>query len=81
MSPSVLLVCRDGSVARRAATSLAHLATVEGRPDDAEAAVDLAARYLNPDEVTVLRAMLLYRAGGRVTELDVLEWAEQSNGR
>jgi tetratricopeptide (TPR) repeat protein len=46
-----------------AATSLAHLATVEGRPDDAEAAVRLAARHLNPDEVTVLRALLLHRAG------------------
>ncbi len=46
-----------------AATSLAHLATVEGRPDDAEAAVRLAARHLNPDEVTVLRAQLLHRAG------------------
>jgi tetratricopeptide (TPR) repeat protein len=46
-----------------AATSLAHLATVEGRFGDAEAAVGLAARYLNPDEMTVLRALLLYRAG------------------
>ena len=46
-----------------AATSLAHLATVEGRPDDAEAAVRLAARHLNPDEVTVVRAQLLHRAG------------------
>jgi hypothetical protein len=46
-----------------AATSLAHLATVEGRPDDAEAAVRLAARHLNPDEVTLLRALLLRRAG------------------
>jgi len=46
-----------------AATSLAHLATVEGRPDDAEAAVRLAAHHLNPDEVTVLRALLLHRAG------------------
>lgn len=46
-----------------AAASLAHLATLEGRPDDAEAAVRLAARHLNPDEVTVLRARLLYRAG------------------
>jgi tetratricopeptide (TPR) repeat protein len=46
-----------------AATSLAHLATVQGRPDDAEAAVRLAARHLNPDAVTVLRALLLYRAG------------------
>ncbi|MGH3998687.1 MAG: hypothetical protein ACRDTJ_14650, partial [Pseudonocardiaceae bacterium] len=46
-----------------AATSLAHLATVQGRPDDAEAAVRLAARHLNPDEVTVLRALLLDRAG------------------
>ncbi|MGH8571379.1 MAG: hypothetical protein ACREX8_02235, partial [Gammaproteobacteria bacterium] len=45
-----------------AATSLAHLATVEGRPDDAEAAVRLAARHLTPDEVTVLRAQLLHRA-------------------
>jgi hypothetical protein len=46
-----------------AATSLAHLATVEGRPDDAEAAVRLAARHLNPDEVIVVRALLLQRAG------------------
>jgi tetratricopeptide (TPR) repeat protein len=46
-----------------AATSLAHLATVEGRPDDAEAAVRLAGRHLSPDEVTVLRAQLLDRAG------------------
>jgi len=46
-----------------AATSLAHLATVEGRPDDAEAAVRLAARHLNPEEMTVLRALLLHRAG------------------
>jgi hypothetical protein len=46
-----------------AATSLAHLATVEGRPDDAEAAVRLAARHLNPEEMTVVRALLLYRAG------------------
>ncbi|MGH8918199.1 MAG: tetratricopeptide repeat protein [Actinomycetes bacterium] len=46
-----------------AATSLAHLATVQGRPDDAEAAVGLAARHLNPDQVTVLRAQLLHRAG------------------
>lgn len=46
-----------------AATSLAHLATVEGRPDDAEAAVRLAARHLSPDEVTFLRALLLHRAG------------------
>ncbi|MBV8994321.1 MAG: hypothetical protein JO287_11640 [Pseudonocardiales bacterium] len=46
-----------------AATSLAHLATVQSRPDDAEAAVRLAARHLNPDEVTGLRARLLQRAG------------------
>ena len=46
-----------------AATSLAHLATVEGRPADAEAAVGLAARHLNPEEVTVLRALLLHRTG------------------
>ena len=46
-----------------AAKSLAHLATVQGRPDDAEAAVGLAARYLSTDEVTVLRALLLNRAG------------------
>ncbi|MGH3936512.1 MAG: tetratricopeptide repeat protein [Pseudonocardiaceae bacterium] len=45
-----------------AATSLAHLATVQGRPDDAEAAVRLAARHLNPDEVTMLRTLLLLRA-------------------
>ncbi|MGH3829406.1 MAG: hypothetical protein ACRDRS_02980 [Pseudonocardiaceae bacterium] len=46
-----------------AATSLAHLATVQDRPDDAEAAVRLAARHLGPTEVTVLRALLLDRAG------------------
>jgi hypothetical protein len=44
-----------------AATSLAHLATMEKRPDDAEAAVRLAARHLSPDEVTALRARLLQR--------------------
>ncbi|MGH3720975.1 MAG: tetratricopeptide repeat protein [Pseudonocardiaceae bacterium] len=46
-----------------AARSLAHLATVEGRPDDAEAAVRLAARHLSPDEVTMLRVMLHARRG------------------
>lgn len=46
-----------------AAISLAHLATVEGRPDDAEAAVCLAARHLSPDEVTAARKLLRYRAG------------------
>ncbi|MBV9030483.1 MAG: hypothetical protein JO364_09255 [Pseudonocardiales bacterium] len=46
-----------------AAKSLAHLATAQGRPDDAEAAVRLAARYLSPDEVTELRVMLLGRTG------------------
>ncbi|MBV9013359.1 MAG: hypothetical protein JO272_15195 [Pseudonocardiales bacterium] len=46
-----------------AATSLAHLATLEGRLDDAEAAVRLMARHRSPDEVTVLRARLLDRAG------------------
>ncbi len=46
-----------------AATSLAHLATVEGRSDDAEAAVGLVARHRRPDEVTMLRALLLRRAG------------------
>jgi tetratricopeptide (TPR) repeat protein len=46
-----------------AAASLAHLATAEGRLDDAEAAVRLAARHRSSDEVTVLRAMLLDRAG------------------
>lgn len=46
-----------------AATSLAHLATVDNRPSDAEAAVHLAARHLSPEEVTVLRARLLQRAG------------------
>ncbi|MGH3566593.1 MAG: hypothetical protein ACRDRH_11300 [Pseudonocardia sp.] len=51
------------STAAWAATSLAHLATVEDRFDDAEAAVRLAARHLNPDEITVLRARLLLRAG------------------
>jgi len=45
-----------------AATSLAHLATVQGRPADAETAVNLAARHLDPDEVTVMRALLLHRA-------------------
>lgn len=50
-------------IAAWAATSLAHLATVQGRPDDAEAAVRLAARHRSPDEVTVLRALLLDRAG------------------
>lgn len=48
-----------------AATSLAHLATVQGRHDDAEAAIRLTARHRSPDEVTVLRAMLLDRAGRR----------------
>ncbi|MCW6003495.1 hypothetical protein K1W54_02695 [Micromonospora sp. CPCC 205371] len=51
------------SVAAWAASSLAHLATVEGRPDDAEAGVRLAARYLSPEEVTILRARLLRRVG------------------
>lgn len=46
-----------------AAKSLAHLAIEQGRPGDAEAAVRLAARYLSPDEVTVLRALLLDRDG------------------
>jgi tetratricopeptide (TPR) repeat protein len=46
-----------------AATSLAHLATVQGRPNDAEAAVRLAARHVNSNEVTILRAQLLQRAG------------------
>lgn len=44
-----------------AATSLAHLATLENRPADAEAAIALAARHLDAEEVTVLRAMLLFR--------------------
>jgi tetratricopeptide (TPR) repeat protein len=52
-------------IASWAATSLAHLATVQGRPDDAEAAVRLTARHRSPDEVIVLRAMLLDRAGRR----------------
>jgi len=51
------------SVATWAATSLAHLATVEGRPHDAQACVALAARHLSPQEVTVLRTRLLCRAG------------------
>jgi tetratricopeptide (TPR) repeat protein len=51
------------AVAAWAAISLAHLATVEGRPNDAEAGVHLAARYLTHEEVTVLRARLLCRAG------------------
>ena len=46
-----------------AATSLAHLATAENRPHDAEAAIRIAARHLNPDKVTALRALLLHRAG------------------
>jgi hypothetical protein len=46
-----------------AATSLAHMAVGEGRLDDAEAAVRLAARHLDPDEVTILRALLMRRAG------------------
>jgi hypothetical protein len=46
-----------------AAISLAHLATVEGRPDDAEAALRLAARHLSPGEVTVARTRLLHRTG------------------
>ncbi|MDQ3761017.1 MAG: hypothetical protein M3460_04760 [Actinomycetota bacterium] len=50
-------------IAAWAATSLAHLATVQGRPDDAEAAVRLAARHRSADEVIVLRALLLDRAG------------------
>jgi hypothetical protein len=50
---------------------LAHLATVQGRHDDAEAAVRLAARHLNPDEVTVVRALLLQRAG---RDLDALAY-------
>jgi hypothetical protein len=45
-----------------AATSLAHLAVVEGRSNDAEAAVRLAARHLGPDEVITLRVSLLRRA-------------------
>lgn len=49
-------------IAAWAATSLAHLATVQGRPDDAEAAVCLAARHRSADQVTVLRALLLDRA-------------------
>lgn len=50
-------------VATWAAISLAHLATTEDRPDDAEAGVHLAARHLNTEEVTILRARLLSRAG------------------
>jgi tetratricopeptide (TPR) repeat protein len=50
-------------VAAWAAISLAHLATVEGRSHDAEAGVRLAARYLSAEEVTILRARLLRRAG------------------
>jgi tetratricopeptide (TPR) repeat protein len=52
-------------IAAWAATSLAHLATVQCRPDDAEAAVRIAARHRSPEEVTVLRALLLDRAGRR----------------
>ncbi len=46
-----------------AATSLAHLATAQGRAEDAEAAVRVAARHLCPEEVSLLRAQLLDRAG------------------
>lgn len=46
-----------------AASSLAHLAVVEGRPHDMEAAVHLAARHLSTDEVTVLLAQLRRRFG------------------
>jgi FimV-like protein len=45
-----------------AASSLAHLAVVEGRPHDMEAAVHLAARHLSIDEMTVLLARLRHRA-------------------
>jgi tetratricopeptide (TPR) repeat protein len=55
-----------------AAVSLAHLATVEGRPDDAEAAVGIAARHQRAEEVTVLRAGLLRRAGRDRDALDCL---------
>lgn len=66
-----------------AATSLAHLATVEGRPDDAEAAVRLAARHRNPDEVIALRARLLLRAGRRRDALTYLidTWAAATPAR
>ncbi|MGH3707753.1 MAG: hypothetical protein ACRDRQ_06530 [Pseudonocardiaceae bacterium] len=50
-------------IAAWAAISLAHLAIVEGRPDDAEAAIRLSARHLNPAEVTAARELLRYRAG------------------
>ncbi|MGQ0775265.1 MAG: hypothetical protein ACT4NY_12725, partial [Pseudonocardiales bacterium] len=55
-----------------AATSLAHLATVEGRPDDAEAAVRIAARHMKPNEAAMLRAFLLYRVGRDHDALDCL---------
>jgi len=42
-----------------AAISLAHLALLEDRPNDVEAAVHLAARHLAPDEVSVLLRQLL----------------------
>jgi len=45
-----------------AASSLAHLAVREGRLNDVEAAVHLAARHLNIDEVTVLLRQLLQRS-------------------
>ena len=46
-----------------AASSLAHLAIVQDRPADAEAAVRLAARHLDAAEITALRTHLLHRAG------------------
>jgi lipopolysaccharide biosynthesis regulator YciM len=45
-----------------AASSLAHLAMVEGRLDDVDAAVHLAARHLSTDEVTILLRQLLHRS-------------------
>jgi len=35
----------------------------KGRPNDAEAAIGLAARHPNPNQVTIVRAQLLHRAG------------------
>jgi hypothetical protein len=45
-----------------AAASLAHLAVMEGRSNDAEAAVRLVARHLDHDAVITLRVSLLRRA-------------------
>jgi hypothetical protein len=49
----------EPAIAAWAATSLAHLAVVEGRSHDAEAAFRLAASHLGPDHVVTLRVSLL----------------------